>query len=73
MYDYVFNEEEMKKRKKNKKKKTREKALQFFLITKLEQDVDSRICLLPSAINKNKKHNQLYLDEESQRIFHNYG
>ena len=31
MYDYVFNEEEMKKRKKNEKKKTRrEKALPFF-------------------------------------------
>ena len=31
MYDYVFNEEEMKKRKENKKKKTRrEKALPFF-------------------------------------------
>ena len=32
MYDYVFNEEEMKKRKENKKKKTkREKVLPFFL------------------------------------------
>ena len=31
MYDYVFNEEEMKKRKTNKKKKMRrEKALPFF-------------------------------------------
>ena len=30
MYDYVFNEEEMKKRKKNKKKMRREKALPFF-------------------------------------------
>ena len=31
MYDYVFNEEEMKKREKTKKKKTRrEKALPFF-------------------------------------------
>ena len=31
MYDYVFNEEEMKKREENKKKKTRrEKALPFF-------------------------------------------
>ena len=31
MYDYVFNEEEMKKRKENKEKKTRrEKALPFF-------------------------------------------
>ena len=31
MYDYVFNEEEMKKRKENKKKKTRrEKALPSF-------------------------------------------
>ena len=31
MYDYVYNEEEMKKRNENKKKKTRrEKALSFF-------------------------------------------
>ena len=31
MYDYVFNEEEMKKRKKNKKKKMKtEKVLPFF-------------------------------------------
>ena len=31
MYDYAFNEEDMKKREKNKKKKMRrEKALPFF-------------------------------------------
>ena len=31
MYDYVFNEDEMKKREKNKKKKMkREKAFPFF-------------------------------------------
>ena len=33
MYDYVFNEEEMKMRKENKKEKTRrEKVLPFFLL-----------------------------------------
>ena len=35
--------------------------------------MDSRIRLLHLAINKNKKHNQLYLGEESQRIFRYYG
>ena len=74
MYDYVFNEEKMKKEEeKNKKKKMKRKSASIFLIAKREQDVDSRIDLLYSAINKNKKHNQLYPDEESQCIFHYYG
>ena len=72
MYDYVFNEEEIKKRKKTQEDEKR-KSASIFLITKREQDVDSRICLLHSAINKNEKHNQLYLDEESQCIFRYYG
>ena len=73
MYDYVFNEEEMKKEeKKQEKEDAKRKSASIFLIAKREQDVDSRICLLHSAINKNKKHNQLYLDEESQHIFHYY-
>ena len=74
MYDYVFNEEEMKK---EKEKKTQEdekrKSASIFLITKQEQDMDSRIHLLHLAINKNKRHNQLYLDVESQHIFRYYG
>ena len=75
MYDYVFNEEELKKEeeKKTRKEDEKRKSTSIFLITKQEQDMDSRICLLHSAINKNKKHNQLYLDEESQCIFHYYG
>ena len=75
MYDHVFNEEEIKKKVGGKQEKEDEKRkiASIFLITKREQDVDSRICLLHSAINKNKKHNQLYLDEESQHIFHYYG
>ena len=71
MYDYVFNEEEMKKE--EEKEDEKRKSASISLITKREQDMDSRICLLHSAINKNKKHNQLYLDEESQCIFHYYG
>ena len=75
MYHYVFNEEEMKKKeeKKQEKEDEKRKSTSIFLITKREQDVDSRICLLHSAINKNKKHYQLYLDEESQGIFRYYG
>ena len=75
MYDYVFNEEEMKKKeeKKQEEEDEKRKSTSIFLITKQEQDVDSRIHLLHLAINKNKKHNQLYLDEESQCIFHYYG
>ena len=73
MYDYVFNEEEMKKEEKTRKEDEKRKSTSILLITKQEQDVDSRIHLLHSAINKNKKHNQLYLDEESQCIFYYYG
>ena len=75
MYDYVFNEEEMKKKeeKKQEKEDEKRKSTSIFLIVKQEQDVNSRICLLHLAINKNEKHNQLYLDEESQCIFHYYG
>ena len=71
MYDYVFNEEELKKE--EEKEDEKRKSASIFLITKREQDVDSRIHLLHSAINKNKKHNQLYLDEESWHIFCYYG
>ena len=71
MYDYVFNEEEMKKE--EEKEDEKRKSTSIFLSTKREQDMDSRICLLHLAINKNKKHNQLYLDEESQCIFCYYG
>ena len=64
----------MKKRgKKQEKEDEKRKSTSIFLIAKGEQDMDSRIRLLPSAINKNKKHNQLYLDEERQHIFHYYG
>ena len=75
MYDYVFNEEEMKKEegKKTRKEDEKRKSASIFLTTKLEQDVDSRIRLLHSAINKNKKHNQLCPDEESLCIFRYYG
>ena len=71
MYDYVFNEEEMKKNEEKQDKKRNSTSI--FFIAKREQDVDSRIHLLHLAINKNKKHNQLYLDEESQCIFRYYG
>ena len=71
MYDYVFNEEEMKKE--EEKEDEKRKSAFIFLIAKQEQEVDSRIRLLHSAINKNKKHNQLDLDEESWHIFHYYG
>ena len=60
MYD-VFNEEEMKKE--EEKEDEKRKSTPIFLIARREQDVDSRIRLLLSASNKNKKHNQLYLDE----------
>ena len=66
----MFNEEEMKE---EEEKDEKRKSASIFLITKQEQDVDSRIRLLHSAINKNKKHNQLYLDEESRHIFCYYG
>ena len=69
----MFNEEEMKKEEKKQEKDEKRKSTSIFLITKREQDVDSRIHLLHSAINKNKKHNPLYLDEESQCIFCYYG
>ena len=59
--------------KKQEKEDEKRKSTSIFLIAKGEQDMDSRIRLLPSSINKNKKHNQLYLDEESQHIFHYYG
>ena len=71
MYDYVFNEEEIKKE--EEKEDEKRKSTSIFLITKQEQNVDSRICLLHSAINKNKKYNQLYLDEESWCNFRYYG
>ena len=74
MYYYVFNEEEMKKKKrKQEKEEKKRKSTSIILIAKSEQDMDSRIHLLPLAIDKNKKHNQLYLDEESQCIFHYCG
>ena len=70
MYDYVFNEEEeMKKERRKQEEDKKRRSASIFLITKREQDVDSRICLLSSAIDKNKKHNQLYLDGENQCIF----
>ena len=71
----MFSEEEMKKEeeKNQEKEDEKRKSASIFLIAKQEEDVDSRICLLHSAINKNKKHNQLYLDEESQHIFCYYG
>ena len=73
MYDYVFNEEKMKKKggKKQEKEDEKRKSTSIFFIAKQEQDMDSRIHLLHLAINK--KHDQLYLDEESQRIFCYYG
>ena len=71
MYDYVFSEEEMKKE--EEKEDEKRKSAFIFLIAKRVQEGDSRICLLHSAINKNKKHNQLYLDEESWHIFRYYG
>ena len=75
MYDYVFNEEEMKKKegKKQEKEDEKRKSASIFLIAKQEQDMDSGICPLHLAINKNKKHNQFYLDDESQCIFRYYG
>ena len=71
MYGYVFNEEEEMKKGGRQEKKMKREVLPFFLIAKREQDVDSRICPQPSI--KNKKHNQLYLGEESQCIFRYYG
>ena len=48
MYDYVFDEKESMKKREDKKRK----SASIFSITKREQDMDSRIHLLPLAIDK---------------------
>ena len=47
MHDYVFNKEEMKKKEEKKEKEDeKRKSASIFFITKQEQDVDSRNCVI---------------------------
>ena len=59
----------MKKKRRGKEDEKRKKRFHFFGRQVRTGSGYLEFAYYTLAINKNKKHNQLYLDEESQRIF----
>ena len=59
----------MKKKRRGKEDEKRKKRFHFFLSPSENRTWILEFAYYTLAINKNKKHNQLYLDEESQHIF----